>query len=131
MSEGIIIQLIISVGGVIGAYLLARQQWRKDRVDNELSREQRLDKREADFWKRAEERDAEKNAEIAELAERIVELENNETTLNSTITEQGALIMELREKLNKQDDRIRTLENENGRLKAENERLKGGGKKGM
>ena len=125
MSEGIAIQLIITVGTVIGAYFLARQQWRKDRIENESSREERLDKREAEFWARAEARDAEREAEIKQVKDELTAVRAQLASVKVELSTER----ELRRKL---EARILTLENENGHLKAENDRLKSGkGKMGL
>lgn len=98
MSEGIAIQLIVTFGGIVAAYFVSRQQWRKDKVDAEGSREERLDKREADFWKRAEIADAENEKRIAALERKLADQD-------ATIDQQGAEIMQLR-------DRIKMLESD-------------------
>lgn len=64
--------------------------------------------------------------EVDELREDVSQLEANEKTLKATIESQGAVIVQLRETVEKQAIRIETLENENGRLQAENHKLKSG-----
>lgn len=123
ITATIIVAVVASIATLGGAFITVRTQLKNDREarqlnaekadeENELNLAQIKLEIEADLWLRLQEDFKEERGKRKEL-EKTVEL-------------QGGVIMQLRDTVEKQAGRIDMLEKENGRLQAENHRLKTG-----
>jgi uncharacterized protein (DUF3084 family) len=131
---------LVPVISIVATVLLGVFTWYtrrgNDRADaastltgSALSLVQALEKRVADVEKDlSTERTAREAIEIKLESEKQArqDLQDRATAQDATIAEQGAVIMQLRDTVEKQAVRIESLEKENGHLKAENIRLKSG-----
>jgi hypothetical protein len=104
-NAAIIIATISAVTTLAGGGIVAWQQLRKDKGQMSVDMERLKEEAERELWGRV-------NAQLVDMRQRL-------DAQDQTIAEQGVVIMQLR-------GRVTMLEQENARLRDENERLRGG-----
>ena len=116
MDTTVTVAIIGLIGGTIGGITTGFFATLRFFKEEKSEREKRIDDREVKFWARVDEREADYERQIAEL----------KTHYEAQLASLRASMVELQHTVDKQAERISLLEDENGRLQAENHRLKSG-----
>jgi uncharacterized coiled-coil protein SlyX len=128
-NAAIIIAVLSAITTIIGGSYATWQQLKRDSTAAVIETDRLQDEIEERLWKRVK---TEFDAMTKRIDDQSSTIEQQAQTIkeqSNTITEQGALIMQLRAKLEVQDTRIKTLEKDRDDWKARALRAEGGSKK--